>query len=162
VKTVGDNIRAIRQARSVTQSELADGFDVRQPATWKYEKATNPKIKTLLRLAVRLATPLDEFVAGVDPAYDALVADRYQNIIALTPPTKVFTNSSSDHVPRDVNAAASETRRARASLEDIADARREALVRLAEVVRLLDPHLKITKARAPTPRSGRRRRAARR
>jgi transcriptional regulator with XRE-family HTH domain len=81
VGTVGGNIRRIREKLGVSQVELADRLEMRQPAIWKLENQEGlPEAGTLLKLAKALPCLVEELLEGVDSAYDkqrrVTLADR--------------------------------------------------------------------------------------
>jgi transcriptional regulator with XRE-family HTH domain len=77
-RTIGDNIRAARDRRGLTQQALADKLGMRQPQLNGIENgrygSTSPK--TLLRLAKAVECSIDDLLLGVDEAYDQIVPTR--------------------------------------------------------------------------------------
>lgn len=71
-RTIGENVRAIRQRRGLTQQALADRLGMRQPQLNGIEHGRYGLVQTatLLRLATALACSVDDLLAGVNAAYD--------------------------------------------------------------------------------------------
>ena len=58
-----NNIRQLREAAGMKQSELADRMNVRPPTVFKWENGiANPTIANLIQLAEIFGVPLDEVV----------------------------------------------------------------------------------------------------
>lgn len=75
-RTIGDNLKRLRDERRLNQAELAAKYGGAQGSISKFETgAKRPGSKTLLRLAVALPCFVEEFFEGVDPAYDAVRSD---------------------------------------------------------------------------------------
>ena len=71
VTTVGDNIKRVREGLGLSQVELADRMDVRQPAVWKLENQQGlPESGTLLKVAKTLSCSVEDLLRGVDDDYD--------------------------------------------------------------------------------------------
>lgn len=94
VATVGQNIERIREQRSLSQWELADALDIRQPAVSKLEHQKGlPRLPTLFKLAKALQCSVDDLVLNVDVDYDAIVASLpprtagTQHLVAVSGPT---------------------------------------------------------------------------
>ena len=61
VKNVGEHIVQLRQAKGLTQVELASRMDIEDSALRRIEKGrTNPTLKTLYLIAHELEVPLQE------------------------------------------------------------------------------------------------------
>jgi len=69
VRTVGGNITRLREARGWSQVDLADRLHMRQASASKLEKAKNPKVKTLLKVANLFGCSVDELLRDVDEVY---------------------------------------------------------------------------------------------
>jgi transcriptional regulator with XRE-family HTH domain len=96
---VGRNIEQAREARNLSQVELADKLKVRQPTVWKWEnQAGIPELPTLFRIANVLEVTLDDLVIGVDETYDArrrTHADREKNRAATAAGQRLKSRRSS-------------------------------------------------------------------
>lgn len=75
VPTIARNLRDIRRRLELTQQELADLAGVNQNNISKWEKGRiEPTVTSLLRVARATGCTLDDFVRGIDTAYDDVVA----------------------------------------------------------------------------------------
>ena len=85
VKTVGGNIRRLRDQLGLSQIELADRLQVRQPQVWKWEnnKSGLPETPTLFKLAKALKCSVEDLLVGVDVDYDALWKELHDDFDAL-------------------------------------------------------------------------------
>lgn len=62
-KSIGQNIKKIRKSKGLSQKELADLVNVSQSAIYYYESGKREiKWDMILKIAVALKTPLDQFV----------------------------------------------------------------------------------------------------
>ena len=89
---VGDNLKALREARGWRQEDLAAVAHLKQGDISKWEKGTVPRVSTLIRLAVALGVDLDQLVTGFDPEYDAILAKlvvpaEEQSLLPVAPAT---------------------------------------------------------------------------
>jgi transcriptional regulator with XRE-family HTH domain len=82
VSRFGDNVKALRERAGLTQADLADRLDVKQPAVWKWEKESGlPSTPTLFRLANALGCSLEDLLQGVNEEYTQRARDREQEWI---------------------------------------------------------------------------------
>jgi transcriptional regulator with XRE-family HTH domain len=101
VATISDNIRAAREARGWTQSELAKRAGVVQAriSDWERSRYRQPDISSLLKLANALEVTLDDLVAGIDTDYEArrksIDAGRSTRRITSPPPGEEPRDASS-------------------------------------------------------------------
>ena len=77
---IGDNIKALRKARRMTQERLAEALDVTPQAVSKWENGlSSPDIDALPRLATLFDTSIDALLGydrrRIDEAVEALVAE---------------------------------------------------------------------------------------
>jgi transcriptional regulator with XRE-family HTH domain len=71
VSSVGKNLKRIREERTLTQEQIAKQCGVPQNQWSKWESGkSEPKIKSLLRVAVALKIPLNGLVIGVNRDFD--------------------------------------------------------------------------------------------
>lgn len=71
VSSVGKNLKEVREERGLTQDQIAKQCGVPQNQWSKWESGkSEPKIKSLLRVAVALDLPLNRFVIGVNREFD--------------------------------------------------------------------------------------------
>lgn len=83
-------LKALRLKLEMTQVEVATAAHLTQSAVSRYETGEDlPELPALLKLATGLRTPLDQLVAGIDAAYDALVDSRRE-----TPPVSAAVGSA--------------------------------------------------------------------
>lgn len=74
--SLGENLRALRDAADLTQEQLAQAADVQQSDISKWENdQTRPDLTSAIKLAKALKISLDLVVLGLDPSYDAIVRD---------------------------------------------------------------------------------------
>lgn len=72
-RTIGDNIRELREEQNLRQEDLAARAGLKQGDISKWERGKNqPKAPNLLRLSVGLNRPIDALIKGIDDDYEEL------------------------------------------------------------------------------------------
>jgi transcriptional regulator with XRE-family HTH domain len=73
--TIGENIRALREAKGISQGTLADAIGVPQPrlSDWETSRYKNPDLGNVLRVAKGLKVSIDQILKGTDPDYDSVI-----------------------------------------------------------------------------------------
>jgi transcriptional regulator with XRE-family HTH domain len=95
VRTVGQNLAALREKRNLSQVELADRLKMRQPSVWKLENSKGlPESGTLLKLAKALPCTVGQLLEGVDTEYDKLARD-----LSRHPGTENGSTADGSHSP---------------------------------------------------------------
>lgn len=88
--SVGRNVRERRLVAKLSQEQLAGQAGLKQSAISAYERGrARPDVKTLLRLAVGLGTPVDDLVIGLDEDYDLACQARRVQAMESTGPQHV-------------------------------------------------------------------------
>lgn len=96
VRTVGKNIARIRKARGVSQVELAERLEIKQPSMWKFEHGKGlPELETLFRVAKALPCTIDELIEGIDPDYDA-IRGRIEPVVVMKRSKTSLTGAYAD------------------------------------------------------------------
>lgn len=74
VGTFGENLRRLRKARGLKAKDIAERLGVTRPVVSKMENDRNglPETPTLFRLAKAIPATIEDLLAGIDPAYDAI------------------------------------------------------------------------------------------
>ena len=62
MQTIGERIKEVRQARGITQQELADRIGKIQPQVVRWEQATNIKSEMLAKIAGALDVPVSSLL----------------------------------------------------------------------------------------------------
>jgi len=97
VATIGGNLKRLRARAKLQQGEVAEKVGVPQSqfSRWETDFAT-PDMASLLRVAPALHTTIDEIVAGVDEAYDAVLRSRLEAVARSHEPTGLLNVSTPD------------------------------------------------------------------
>lgn len=74
--SIGTNLKALREARNLTQENLRDLSHVKQSDISKCENGQRPSVLKLLRFAAALGVPVDALVVGENTDYDNFRARR--------------------------------------------------------------------------------------
>ena len=70
---MGCRIRTLRQARNVTQAQLAELLNISTAFMGHIERGTRvPSVDTLVRIAAELHVTLDQIVLGIEPENELL------------------------------------------------------------------------------------------
>ena len=109
VATIGENIRRRRTALGLQQGDLAAliGVPQSQLSRWETDYSV-PDTTSLLKLAPALQATIDQIVAGVDQAYDAVIKQRAESGTSIVPrdlpgQAGAIGSSSTSHTEGDVD-----------------------------------------------------------
>jgi transcriptional regulator with XRE-family HTH domain len=112
VATIGENIKRLRTELGMQQGDLATQIGVPQSQLSRWETDFSvPDTTSLLKLAPALSATIDQIVAGVDQAYDAVVSLRAENVHRdLSGQTRTGLSPSTSHTEGDVQHGKAEDR----------------------------------------------------
>lgn len=89
VATFGGNLRRLMARSGVRVTDVAAELGIVKSAVsgWLHGKAKLPNTPTLLRLAKAVRCSVDELLAGLDPAYDAVLSEliRHGDTVTIDP-----------------------------------------------------------------------------
>jgi transcriptional regulator with XRE-family HTH domain len=82
MRTLGDNVRRLREGLKLTQIQLAAVCNIAQAQISKYEiNRRLPSADSLIALAKGLDCSVDDLVEGMDPEYDQRRQHQVQNLL---------------------------------------------------------------------------------
>ena len=96
--TIGENIMRLREGLDISQAELAERMQVKQPQVWKWEKDKSglPETPTLFKLAKGLECSIEDLLDGVDLEYTQFRTQALLDVFSALAEEQELTSTVSD------------------------------------------------------------------